>query len=358
MNQVIHVITTIAYGGAENQLKVLVREQIRCGIQVEIFYLKDHPDLKKSFESFGAVVNSSLAGQNPLLQFLKLKKKLKSFDGIVHAHLPRAELISALATTKKNLIVSKHNTERFFPSAPKVVSRLLSKFVEKRSCSIVAISNAVLDFLIESGEVSSSSKIRVIHYGFDTDFKVKENFSKEINENFIVGTVARLTEQKDIQTLIHAFKYFHQSVPNSRLHIVGTGKLLYKLKKLVQYLKLEQSVLWVGRTNNVAIQLNQMDLFVLPSKYEGFGLVLLEAIQSGVPVVAARNSAIIEVIGSDSEGLFMTGNSIDLFHKLRDFHDFDNRRKLIKSQEMRLKLFDPSLMCMRVSQLYSEVHNE
>jgi glycosyltransferase involved in cell wall biosynthesis len=356
LRSVIHVITTISRGGAENQLKVLVREQIKSGYKVEIFYLKDNPELSDSLEALGAKVDHRLFGQNIFLQYLILRRVVKQHDGVVHAHLPRAELISTAATKGVGLIVSRHNAEPFFPGAPRIASIFLSRYVERHSKIVIAISNAVSEFLLQSREIKNVGKLKVIYYGYDTDFiETKEKSPRLINTHFTVGTVARLVPQKDFPTLLKAFQSFLTKFPDSRLLVVGTGVLEKQLIKLSEQLGINEQVTWYGKTNDVNSLIQQMDLFVLPSKYEGFGLVLLEAVQAGTPVIAARNSAIPEVLGTDSEGLFTTGNSDELFQKLVKFHDSSLRENLADEQRTRLEIFNPAAMIKSMNKSYEDV---
>ena len=356
MRSVIHVITTISRGGAENQLKVLVREQIKSGYKVEIFYLKDNPELSDSFEALGAKVDHRLFGQNIFLQYLILRRVVKQHDGVVHAHLPRAELISTAATKGVGLIISRHNAEPFFPGAPRIASIFLSRYVERRSKIVIAISNAVSEFLLQSREIKNVGKLKVIYYGYDTDFiETKEKSPRLINTHFTVGTVARLVPQKDFPTLLKAFQSFLTKFPDSRLLVVGTGVLEKQLIKLSEQLGIHEQVTWYGKTNDVKSLIQQMDLFVLPSKYEGFGLVLLEAVQVGTPIIAARNSAIPEVLGTNSEGLFTTGNSDELFQKLVKFHDSSLRENLADEQRTRLEIFNPAAMIKSMNKSYEDV---
>jgi len=346
-------ITTIARGGAENQLKVLVREQMRCGFRVSILYLKGNPELAKDFLSLGADVDPRLHGKNVVFQLILLSRYLRNFNGVIHAHLPRAELISAITVRRQILIVSRHNAEQFFPSAPRFLSTLLSRYVEKRSTFVVAISNAVKKYLLESREIKDREKLKVVQYGYNSDLSKRvELVSKSSNSLFTIGTVARLTPQKDLPTLLRAFKSFKEKFPDTRLVIVGSGILERELKKLSIQLEISDSIKWLGRKSDIRAALEKMDLFVLPSKYEGFGLVLLEAIQAGTGVIAARNSAIPEVLGSDSDGLFTTGDFNELFQKLLKFHNKKERERLIKAQHSRLELFNPSLMISEMNKVY------
>lgn len=350
------MITTISRGGAENQLKVLVREQIKNGYKVEIFYLKGNPELTGTLEDLGAKVNHSLFGHNIFIQYLILRRFVNRHDGVTHAHLPRAELISSAATKGIGLVVSRHNAEPFFPGAPRVVSIFLSRYVEHRSKIVIAISNAVSEYLLQSREIKNVEKLKVIYYGYDTDFmEARKKAARSINSQFTVGTVARLVPQKDFPTLLKAFQFFLTKFPDSRLLIVGTGTLEKELMRLSDQLGIKNHVTWYGKTSDVKSLIQQMDLFVLPSKYEGFGLVLLEAIQAGTPVIAARNSAIPEVLGTDSEALFTTGKPDELFQKLVKFHDLLLRENLEVEQRARLEFFNPADMIKSMNKSYEDV---
>ena len=348
MKSVSHIITTIARGGAENQLKVLVREQLSCGFKVKILYLKGEPELADDFQSLGAEVDSRLHRKNIVFQVISLSRYAKNYNGVIHAHLPRAELISAFVVRGRKLIVSRHNAEKFFPGAPFFLSKMLSRYVESQSTSVVAISRAVKDYLLKSGEIKNEGKLHIVYYGYDSELKRKpKRVYKSSNSLFTVGTVARLTPQKDLTTLIRAYKRFKLNCPDSRLFIVGSGTL-----ELSVQLEISESITWLRRTSDVRLTMESMDLFVLPSKYEGFGLVLLEAIQSGIGVIAARNSAIPEVLGRESDGLFTTGDYEELFQKLLKFHNKKERKRLIKAQHSRLEVFNPSIMISEMNKIY------
>ena len=356
MKSVVHLITTIARGGAENQLKVVVREQVRSGFKVKVIYLKDLPELRQELQNAGAEVIDILGGKNVLVQIRTLKRFFKNYRGIVHAHLPRAELLAAVSSPKESLIVSRHNSEPFFPGAPALVSKLLSRFVESRAIRVVAISEAVKKYLLESGEISASNKIEVIYYGFDKSLtKPITKANQKKSTDFVIGTVGRLAHQKDYPTLLTAFKEFTAKNPSSKLLIVGGGSLKENLEEMAKKLEIKDNIIWFGRTDDVISVMKQMDIFVLASNYEGFGLVLLEAIQAGIPVIAANNSAIPEVLGVDSEGLFHTGDAIGLCNKMEEFKSEPKRSQLIEEQYARLSSFTPESMITKMNSVYNPV---
>jgi glycosyltransferase involved in cell wall biosynthesis len=353
LKSVFHVITTINRGGAENQLLVLAREQIEIGLDVHIVYLKGEPELEFEFSRMGAKVHHDLSLKHPFFQPVALWKLIGKSKPVVHAHLPRAELVSLLCPAKFKLVASRHNSEPFFPGAPKSISNFLSRLVEMRSIQVIAISEAVREFLVNRGEVRNTNSIEVVLYGYRTHFSrsVRTNQKRTLVRR--LGTISRLADQKDIPTMLDAFKNFRDSHPEATLSILGAGPLEENLKELVSQINLENSVIFAGRSSKVYEFLLNLDVFILTSKYEGFGMVLLEAMDSGVPILASNNSAIPEVLGRDFSGLCITGNSFDFASKLERLFDPNFRQSILDQQEARLKLFDSKLMCEKISVIYS-----
>lgn len=359
MNSVLHVITTIEMGGAEKQLLILAREQRIGGRRVFVIFLKGNPELRHSFKKIGVQVFDDISNRNPLIQIYKLRKIVNKIPNLtIHAHLPRAELISAIVRKKNTLVISRHNAEAFFPSHPGILSRVLSRFVSHRSTLVIAISSAVKNFLIESNEIDKSKGIQVIYYGFDPISQEIGSTSGDLHDNFKIGTISRLVPQKDLGTLLSAFKKTIEKYPSLKLSIVGDGYLKNSLQHESDKLGISTSVEWLGRTEDIGRYLKSIDLFVLTSRYEGFGLVLLEAMCSEVPILAPNNSAIPEVLGNDYPGLFETGNSAELSTKIENALDEEFRKLLLARAEVRLKIFDPVLMLDSMDNAYSEMEKE
>jgi len=351
---VLHLITTIERGGAENQLLVLVKAQISSGREVHIAYLKGNPELKSSLTDVGAFVHSGLADLNPISQLINLRKLLRNRNWILHAHLPRAELIAAAALIKCKLVVSRHNSEKFFPKAPLWLSRVLSRFVCYRALSVIAISEAVGDFLIDSREISNLEKLKVIHYGY-----VPSN-SRDFLEKPLppiptkLGTVSRLVPQKDLDTLFKVFADYHVICPESTLSIVGSGPMESELRDLACKLGLADSIFFEGRSADVFGHIKSWDVFFLTSIYEGFGMVLLEAMDAAVPIIASNNSAIPEVLGKTFPGLGTTGDRENFLSLLKQYCDPNFRLNILRIQEDRLFHFNAADMCVEIDNVYEK----
>jgi len=359
--KVTHLITTIERGGAEKQLLTLASEQVQSGLNVVVLYLKGKPDLRNEFEAAGVKVNNLLVGKSFLKQIFLLSKYLRKNPSPVHAHLPQSELLAALVVRNKYFVFSRHNAEPFWPSGPRIISNLLSKYVCKRASQGITISNAVKSYLIKRGEVPLGYTIDVVYYGFQKNIlanpeglKIVTNLMNGQNSNYKIGTIGRLVTQKDYPTLLNAFSNVLKSLPNTDLYVVGEGNLHKGLINLSKFLGVNDKVQWVGKTEYIKEFLSKIDLFILPSKYEGFGLVLLEAMVAKKPIIAANNSAIPEVLGKSYEGLFSTGDVNALAQKIKTVISDNNfSEKLVQSYVSQLNLFDPSEMNRNIKNVYS-----
>jgi glycosyltransferase involved in cell wall biosynthesis len=349
---VLHIITTIERGGAESQLLLLAKQQVALGRAVQIVFLKGKPELAENFYNIGVDILPGYANKNPVHQFWKLYRLLRKVTPIVHAHLPRAELLTRLAIRNQVFLVTRHNSEPFFPKYPNHASRILSRYITSRSHKVIAISNSVRHFLIERGEISNVSKIHVVYYGYQEQIENKKKLSNTRHMSLRIGTVARLTKQKNLESLINAFAIVIQEFPDSSLLIVGDGPLHAQLKNLSIALGIQENVEFLGRIDDVYSFMKKLDVFVLPSKYEGFGMVLLEAIDVGVPVIASRVSSIPEVLGESFDGLYESGNVSELALKIVMTSKAQFRNRLLAKQSLRLQPFNALEMAKQVESLY------
>jgi len=360
--KIIHLITTIERGGAEKQLLTVVRQQVKSGLGVEVFYLKGAPELKQEFENCGAAVNQTLLKKSFLQQVFTLRKHLNQDPAPVHAHLPKSELLASLSCRKGRFIFSRHNSEAFWPGAPKILSNVLARFVAKRTVSGACISNAVKDYVIQRGELSKKYDLKTIYYGFEKIEKLDTKALVEIKDQLRVkpgvlrvGAIGRLVKQKDYPTLLSAMKQIIDSRIDAELFIVGEGAEKDNFIELTLELGINKRVHWLGRTPFVNEFLSQLDLFVLPSIYEGFGLVLLEAMQANKPILATNNSSIPEVLGKDYAGLFETSNVEKLSGLIRKVLLEDVfAKQLVSNYANRLDIFSPEVMAEKLLDVYEK----
>jgi glycosyltransferase involved in cell wall biosynthesis len=343
-------------GGAEKQLVILAEQQVKHGHKVSICFLKGKDELRERFVEIGATVIDKFANTSFTSQLFSIRKfvSIENFN-VVHAHLPRSEILSIFLRKKSfKLILSRHNAEPFWPNSVRILSICLSNIVALRSDAIVAISNAVARYLTETREIINRKKIVVVLYGYSEKRKPsREKFSSE--KGFKIGTIGRLVPQKNYPTLLKAFSIAKDHDSEISLDIVGDGYLKKDLQNLAKELQIENSIAWLGRTEKVAEFLEQLDLFILASEYEGFGLVLLEAMHSGIPILAANNSAIPEVLGTDYPGLFETFDHSSLAEKISN--QIHKRSDLLAILDSRKSLFKAERMFKEIELVYKGLSN-
>jgi len=160
-------------------------------------------------------------------------------------------------------------------------------------------------------------RIEVIHYGFNLDqwhqFMLGGSYAVPKKSGvYRFACVSRLERQKRIFDTLTAFKILHSKVPNVELLIFGEGRERGKLEEWIVDEALQEVIFLPGRVQNIAYELGAADVFVHSSSYEGFGLVYLEAIASGLPIISSRHSTAHEVLGDGLAFFFEVGDTKEL----------------------------------------------
>lgn len=324
--KVLHLITTLERGGAEMQLLELCKSQKEKDYSILVIYLKGNPSLNHSFESMGIRALKlksfrTFIELNQLICKSRLAIRDSSLPSVIHAHLPRAELVGLILSkiSGLKLIVSKHNSEIMWPNGNETISRALAKVVGKHASAIVCISKSVKDFLVGVGEIDSNmqQKTFIVHYGIDLENIPTSRELDLVRKSTIqVGTLSRLETQKDLPTLLAAIKLVVLAYPNVKLIIHGEGSQKASLMKLRNELLLQNHVEILGKISSLEAFYSKCDIFVLTSKYEGFGLVLLESMYFGTPLLSSNSVAASEVLLNSNELLFQVGDSEELARKI------------------------------------------
>lgn len=352
---VLHIITTIERGGAEKQLLILCKEQVKKGLSVSVVFLKGIPELEDEFLKLEVSV-FKLRRTFFFSQIFEFSLLIRNLDvSLIHAHLPRAELVASLALFKLPLIVSRHNAEPFYPNRNSLLSLLLSNLCVFRAKKVIAISKSVEKYLTSTLEVLQTSKIEVVHYGysFRQTSELQVSHLRSMNNQIRVLSIGRLVPQKDFPTLLEGLYKCRQLGCSFSAKLVGEGPLKENLLQLSEGFGLLEEVEFLPKTKDVDALYNWADVFVLASSYEGFGLVILEAIDHGVPIISSNNDAAKEILGNEYAGLFEIGNAESLASLI--FESNDLRPKLIRALESRKSSFSATRMSSDLFRVYLEV---
>jgi glycosyltransferase involved in cell wall biosynthesis len=307
-------------GGSENHLRSLLPALARAGVETRLVILVDPARTSfleaytTSLESQGIEVESVPIARHvdPLL-VVRLRRVLESFrPELVHTHLVHADLHGTLAARWAGIPVvsSRHNDD---PFRQRPLLGLGLRAVNALQSHVIAISRAVADFT-ERYEGLPASKLTVVRYGLPLGrgrptrrAEVRAGWGVDDNELLLV-TVGRLVEQKGHEYLLQALSRLGPAAPGGRplrLAIVGDGPLRTSLPRRAEELGLGRQVIFAGFRADVEDVMAAADLYVHPSLWEGFGLVLLEAMAAGRAIVASRVSAVPEVVVDGVTGLLV-----------------------------------------------------
>ncbi len=278
---------------------------------------------------------------------------------ILHAHLPHGEVYGELALRvfpDRALVISRHNDDRFRRWLP---LRWVFSPSLRRAGQIIAISRAVRRFLVDV-EGAAAEKVEVIPYGLDTEAFTRSAhpgaFRKEIGAHSeeLIGFVGRLTRQKGVDVLLHAFAQVEKGHPSARLILAGDGPDRPALMRLAQSLELRRAM-FLGWRDDAADIMADVDLLVVPSRWEGFGLVALEAMALGKPIVASRVSALPEIIVPEETGLLVSpGDPVELAGSIRTLlSDRQRADRMGRAGKARVKKdFTVERMAQHTAQVY------
>lgn len=206
---------------------------------------------------------------------------------------------------------------------PKILYFLFKSIPQR----IITSSQNSANSLLSSAKINKN-KIKVIDCG--RNIKVRDTKNEE--EDNLVVCVSRLEEGKGQDLLVRAFKDVVKKIPEAKLKIVGEGDFKEKVKREITKDKLEKSIELVGRARDAMVELSKAQVVVFPSVWplEGFGLVMIEAMSLGKPVVAFANGPAPEIIQDNVNGLLIKSHDID--HLARQII------KLLESEKLRVKL--------------------
>jgi len=223
---------------------------------------------------------------------------------LLHTHLVHADVYGAIAARALGLpyVSTRHNDDRYLLGPFRYVDRLFAR----RARRLIAISAAVNDFLAAAGH--DRRKLVTIHYGLDDLPAARSNVTPEAAGippgAPLLLAVGRLIDQKDHATLLHGFALVRERHPQARLAILGAGPLEAATRAQALALGLEDAVLLPGRLETGS-WLGRADVFVHTPRWEGFGIVLLEAMLASLPIVATGVSAVPEVVDDGRTGILV-----------------------------------------------------
>ncbi len=299
MTRVAHVHRISGIGGSERHLLTLLPALAARGVEPLLVGLDDpggEPDAFYAALTAAGVPARRLASPRDLDPPLPvaLSRVLRSWRAeVVHTHLVHADVYGTLAARDAPLVSTKHNDDPFRLGPFRYVERALARRVRR----IVAITHALARFNVERVGLPAD-KLSVIHYGLD-DLPPSWGPNPDVRlprGARVLLSVSRLVGQKGLDVAVAALPRVRERHPSAVLVVFGEGPLRAELQERARALGVADALFLPGRAGDVAEWLRRADVFVHPARWEGFGLVLLEAMLASLPVVASHVSSIPEIV--------------------------------------------------------------
>ncbi len=316
--RVVHIIKVVGIAGAERHLITLLSGLRENHIDARMILLVEpsNPmnDYVRALTERGVPVQTMVIHHHADATLLpRLRRELSLLEpDIIHTHLIHADLYGTLAAQWLGVpsISSRHNDDAFRYRKPVItVNRLLWRMI----AAGIGISDAITRFSI-TVEGAKPEQMYRIHYGMDTSIKAldrteaKKELQAELNlsaDTILTGMVCRLIEQKGVRYGLDAFIQISRSFPAAHLLIIGEGPVRAELEAKTRQAGLDERVHFMGWRSDAPRLLAGLDVLLAPSLWEGFGLVMLEAMAQETPIIASAVSAIPEVVSDRETGILV-----------------------------------------------------
>lgn len=302
--KILHLIFTMKTGGTESMLIDIANEQHRMGHDVSVLIINrgSEPELLSQFDSSVRLLemNRKLSSRNPIPVLRTNLAVLGLNPDVIHVHNERGVNI-LMPLLRKKIIQTVHTTG-----------------IELTGCQtqtpLVAISQAVADDLKSRCGLDAE----IVMNGIRTDVIERREPTEIIHRLVCVGRMDAQVKGQDV--LLKLLTVF----PEVTVTFIGDGPDLEKMKRMAKELKVHPRVEFLGKMSRSEIYdtLRDYDAFVLPSRQEGFGLVLAEAMAAGLPVVTSSLPGPLEVIDGGRLGyVFEPDSMMSLARALRRLAD-------------------------------------
>lgn len=308
----------------------------------------------------GRIYNVTSYYKHPLRYIKELKKIIKENDyHIVHCNMNSAVFLYPLIASKqagvKQIISHSHNSSSDKGLLKKILHDINKHFIPKYANTYFACSDKAGEWFYNK-KTRNSNDYYIINNAIDSNkFKYNEEIRnylrKELNiENkFVIGHVGRFSKQKNHKFLVELFNKFQEKNKDAILMLVGIGELQDDVRKQVNDLNLQDKVLFLNQKNNVNELYQAMDVFILPSLYEGLPVVGVEAQTSGLPCIFSNN--ITKGINLLSSNKYIDLNR-DINYWVNEINNIESQDRNIAYGIIRDKRFDIIESCNDLCNIY------
>lgn len=369
--RILHIVGgDLIYRGVEKFLMEYYKNIDRSKIQFDFLTpgICKNDDVKNQIQSLGG----NLFELNVLSHSGKVRRALSFGKGIlkilqdntydaVHANTGSIFMLSVISFYAwlghaKVRIVHSHNTGK---STVKhiVVKAICSPFLIVFPTHYFACSQNAGEYAFPK---LRRKKIQVIPnsidtnlFAFDKEKRAEMRNALSLENNFVIGCVGAFTEQKNHKFLVDVFVEVNKIYANVKLLLIGDGILLADIQKMIAEKGLTKSVIFVKTTSHVNDFYQVMDCFVLPSIFEGLGIVVIEAQAAGLPTLCSDNVPPETKITQLIEYMPLSSNIHDWAKKIVSYTKYSERHNT--SEEIKRAGFDIHQAAKHLEEIYSKI---
>jgi glycosyltransferase involved in cell wall biosynthesis len=362
---ILHILPNLSRGGAERVAVDILKNLDRTRFAPALLLFKDNhqgEEMRAELQAADVPIISlhKRLVIDPLNIALIIRAVNKLKPDIIHTHLG-GDIYGILAgrLNKVPIIVStEHNVNKSAKKSAELIKKINLKSVSK----IFAVSSAVREDAINRYRLNPD-KITIVYNGVDSNFFDQSTVSdwlpgRDNSEKVVIGALGRLSPQKGFMSLIEAAAKTKNK--NYLIEIGGVGEMAGELRKRIKDLELINRVRLVGPVNTKNF-LSQVDIFVLPSLWEGLGLVILEAAASAKPIIASATGGILEILNEDNAWLFPVGDDDALAQKIdfliNNLEAPETKFKIEAAKNLVSEKFSLEKMVAKYSQWYEALLN-
>ena len=290
--RILQVVTNMSFGGLENLLMNYYRNIDRSKVQFDFL---THVDIHQDFEEEIAALGGKLyrlPRLNPLS--ISYRKVLNAFFRehpeyrIVHSHLNCMSAVPLKAAKQCGVPVriAHSHTSSVVRNLKMVLKYLYRPLIPHYATALFACGKKSGDWMFRGAPYTVvQNAIDARKYRFDRDVSLRMRRELGLGDHFVVGHVGQFRVEKNHLFLIDVFAEVLKHHPNSRLVLVGKGPLMEPAMQRADALGIREKILFLGARADIPELMQTMDVFVLPSLYEGLPVTMVEAQAAGIPCV-------------------------------------------------------------------------
>lgn len=277
-----------------NYYSNMPKERVKCDF---LLYEEPEADLAELLKQNGAKIYVS--GQPEGRNILQYRKKIRNFFDthgeeydMIHVHIPNAAFIILESAKRYGIpvrILHSHNARGADGIGKKIRNYVLNKWGIFYADEFFACSKSAGRYLFGESAVAQE-KVRVIpnavdvrRYRYSEEKRLKMRRELGVENNLVLGHVGRFAEQKNHVQLIDIFYETQKRYPDAKLLLLGDGPLRLQVEEKIKQLGIADKVMFVGTVDHVWDYMQAMDIFLLPSLYEGLPVVCVEAQAADLP---------------------------------------------------------------------------